>query len=195
MEAVKAVIGLDVPPDGQRIEQNFQAGNASLDRRGTGEAGLVFRNYAKPGDSMTLDFDMATKKLAGLKVSSYTTDPSQPVSLAVQFGTLPDGTNYPATRSSTRRPRRSRSRSRTRTTRSSPRRRTRRRLERQARDPRGLLGTCRRAGGMEVDHLDQQREPFQKSLDDLRAVAGATGERHEAFLLVQAVALELVGSF
>ncbi len=95
MEAVKAVIGLYVPPDGQRMEQNFQAGNASLDRPGAGEAGLVFRNYAKPGDSMTLDFNMATKKLAGLKVSSYTTDPSQPVSLAVQFGTLPDGTNYP----------------------------------------------------------------------------------------------------
>ena len=96
MEGVKAVIGLYVPPDGQKMEQAFQAGNASLDRPGAGEAGLVFRNYAKPGDSMTLDFAMATKKLAGLKVNSYTTDPSQPVSLVVQFATLPDGTNYPA---------------------------------------------------------------------------------------------------
>ncbi len=96
MESVKAVIGLYVPPDGQKMEQAFQAGNASLDRPGAGEAGLAFKNYAKPGDSMTLDFNMGTKKLAGLNVSSYTTDPSHPVSLVVQFATLPDGTNYPA---------------------------------------------------------------------------------------------------
>jgi hypothetical protein len=96
MEAVKAVIGLYVPPDGQKMEQSFQAGNASLDRPGAGEAGLAFRNYAKPGDSMALDFNMGTKKLAGLNVNSYTADPSQPVSLVVQFATLPDGTSYPA---------------------------------------------------------------------------------------------------
>ena len=91
------VIGLYVPPDGQKMEQAFQAGNASLDRPGQGEAGLVFRNYAKPNDSMTLDFRMETKKLAALNVSSYLDDPSQPVALDVQFATLPDGTNYPAT--------------------------------------------------------------------------------------------------
>ena len=96
MQSVRAVVGLYVPPDGPKMEQSFQAGNVSLDRPGAGEAGLVFKNYAKPGDSMTLDFAMATKKLAGLNVNSYTDDPSQPVALAVQFASLPDGTNYPA---------------------------------------------------------------------------------------------------
>ncbi len=96
MQSVRTVIGLYVPPDGQKMEQAFQAGNVSLDRPGAGEAGLVFKSYAKPGDSMTLDFNMTTKKLANLNVNSYTDDPSQPISLAVQFGTLPDGTNFPA---------------------------------------------------------------------------------------------------
>ena len=57
----------------------------------------MLRNYAKPNDSMTLDFRMDTKKLAMLKVSSYLDDPSQPITLNVQFATLPDGTNYAAT--------------------------------------------------------------------------------------------------
>jgi hypothetical protein len=97
MQSVRGVVGLYVPPDGQKMEQAFQAGNASLDRPGAGEAGLVFKNYAKPGDSMTLDFNMGTKKLAALNVSSYMNDPSQPVALSVQFATLPDGTSYPNT--------------------------------------------------------------------------------------------------
>ena len=96
MQSVRAVIGLYVPPEPQKMEQAFQAGNVSLDRPGSGEAGLVFRNYAKPNDSMNLDFNMSTKKLAALNVNSYIDDPSQPVSLAVQFAMLPDGTSYPA---------------------------------------------------------------------------------------------------
>ncbi len=97
MGQIRAAIALYVPPDSLKMEQAFQAGNASLDRPGAGEAGLVFRNYAKPNDTMTLDFRMDTKKLAGLKVNSYLDDPSQPFALNVQFASLPDGTNYPAT--------------------------------------------------------------------------------------------------
>jgi hypothetical protein len=97
MGQIRAAIGLYVPPDAMKMEQAFKAGNASLDRPGAGEAGLVIRNYAKPNDTMTLDFRMDTKKLAGLKVNSYLDDPSQPFALNVQFATLPDGTNYPAT--------------------------------------------------------------------------------------------------
>ena len=94
MQKIRATIGLYVPPDGQKMEQAFQSGNANIDRPGAGEGGLDFKNYAKPGDSMALDFNMNTKKLAGLNVNTYLDDPSQAMSLAVQFATLPDGTNY-----------------------------------------------------------------------------------------------------
>jgi hypothetical protein len=96
MEQVKAVIGLYVPPDAGRMQQAHQAGNLSLGRPAAGEAGLVFKNYAQPGDAMTLDFSTAARKLAGLNVNTYVGDPSQPVTLTVQFASLPDGTNYPA---------------------------------------------------------------------------------------------------
>jgi hypothetical protein len=96
MQQVKGLIGLYVPPDGARMEAAHAAGNLSFSRPAAGEAALVFRNYSLQGDSMTLDFSMAAKKLSGLAVSSYLGDPSSPVTLNVQFAPLPDGTNYPA---------------------------------------------------------------------------------------------------
>ncbi|HTR04962.1 MAG TPA: hypothetical protein VMN82_17370 [Thermoanaerobaculia bacterium] len=96
IQQVKGVIGLYVPPDSARMQAAHAAGNVSFSRPASGEAGLVFRNYSLPGDSMTLDFAMATKKLAALAVSTYLGDPSSPVTLNVQFAILPDGTSYPA---------------------------------------------------------------------------------------------------
>ena len=96
IQQVKGLIGLYVPPDSARMQAAHAAGNVTFSRPATGEAGLVFRNYSLPGDSMTLDFAMATRKMAALAVSSYLGDPSSPVTLNVQFAQLPDGTNYPA---------------------------------------------------------------------------------------------------
>lgn len=96
MQQVKGLIGLYVPPDGARMQAAHAAGNLSLSRPDPAQAGLVFRNYAQPGDAMTLDIAMATHKLAALSVNTYLGAPSSPVTLAVQFATLPDGTNYPA---------------------------------------------------------------------------------------------------
>jgi hypothetical protein len=96
IQQVKGLIGLYVPPDAARMQAAHAAGNVTFSRPATGEAGLVFRNYSLPGDSMTLDFAMATRKMAALAVSSYLGDASSPVTLNVQFAQLPDGTNYPA---------------------------------------------------------------------------------------------------
>ena len=97
MQQVKAVIGMYVPPEATRMENAFRAENASIaPMPGSGEAALNFKNYAQPGDTMSLDFRMGTRKLAGLTVNTYVGDPSAPVSLTVQFAQLPDGTNYPS---------------------------------------------------------------------------------------------------
>ena len=96
LQQVKGLIGLYVPPDGARMKAAHEAGNASFSRPAAGEAGLTFRNYSLPGDSMTIDFAMATRKMAALSVNSYLGDPSSAVTLNVQFAQLPDGTNYPA---------------------------------------------------------------------------------------------------
>ena len=96
IKQVRELIATYAPPDAARMQAAHEAGNVSLSRPGSGEAGLVFRNYSLPGDSMTLDFSTATRKLASLDVNSYLGDASSTVTLNVQFASLPDGTSYPA---------------------------------------------------------------------------------------------------
>lgn len=57
---------------------------------------LVFRDYAKPGDTVTVAFDTAAKKVRGYDVNSYLDAPDDVVTLKVVFNSLPDGTNYAA---------------------------------------------------------------------------------------------------
>ena len=54
------------------------------------------KQYLKPGDSLTIDLDPAASRLLGLGVNSYLDKPDEPVTLAVQMSTLPDGALYSA---------------------------------------------------------------------------------------------------
>jgi hypothetical protein len=51
----------------------------------------------KPGDSVTLVFNRQEKALQAVQVASYLTDPSDAVTISVQFAKLPDGTNHVST--------------------------------------------------------------------------------------------------
>jgi hypothetical protein len=93
MGNVKGVLSLYVPPNPQKIQQAFQSGNASIDPT-SGGVNLVFKNYAQPGDQMTITFNPRAKKISQVNVNTYTDKPSEVVTLAVQFASLPDGTNY-----------------------------------------------------------------------------------------------------
>jgi hypothetical protein len=95
MEQVKSIISLYVPPDAQRMQRAFQAHNVSI-VPGGGVAQLVFKNYAQPGDQMTIAFDTATRKVQTLNVNTYVGDPKDMITLAAQFASLPDGPNYVA---------------------------------------------------------------------------------------------------
>ena len=95
MGQVKVLLAKYVPPDPQSMQQAFQAGKASLNpNASSGVAQIVFKDYALPGDQMTLSFDTAAKKITSVKVNTYLDDPKDAVTLAVQFASLPDSTNY-----------------------------------------------------------------------------------------------------
>lgn len=95
MQQVKSLLALYVPPSSQRIQQAYQSGNVSLGKTaGAGVAQLIFKNYAQPGDQMALSFDTTAKKVQRLNVQTYMGNPKDTVTLAVQFASLPDGTNY-----------------------------------------------------------------------------------------------------
>ena len=93
MGDVKNLLALYVPPDPQKMQQAFETGKASLNPVG-GMVNLIFKDYALPGDQMTLTFDTATKKIVSLSVQTYMGESKDAVTLQVQMDSLPDGTNY-----------------------------------------------------------------------------------------------------
>jgi hypothetical protein len=95
MVQVKGLLAMYVPPDPQKMGQAFQAGNVSLNPMPAAqETALVFKNYAQPGDQMSLSFNTEAKKISSVNVNTYMDDPKDTVTLAVQMASLPDGTNY-----------------------------------------------------------------------------------------------------
>lgn len=95
MQQVGGVIKLYVPPSPERMQKAFEARKVSFNKTG-GDVDLVFKDYALPGDSMTIDFDTASKKIRSLSVKSYLDTPQNPVTMKVDFATLPDGTSHPS---------------------------------------------------------------------------------------------------
>jgi hypothetical protein len=82
-----------LPPNPQKMEQVKQAGNLSVNPT-SGALNLVFKNYAQPGDQLTLSFDTAAKKVSSVTVNTYMGNTQDVVTLQVQMASLPDGTNY-----------------------------------------------------------------------------------------------------
>src|SRR5271170_4601314 len=94
MDDVKGVLSMYVPPDPDKMQLAFQAGKVSINPAGS-VLNIVFTNYAQPGDSMTLVFDPAIKKIISLSVNTYMGQAKDVVTLQVQMAGLPDGTGYP----------------------------------------------------------------------------------------------------
>jgi hypothetical protein len=93
MGEVKALLSQYVPPEPQKMQQAYQDGKVSLNPAG-GVLNLVFKDYAQPGDQMTLTFDTAAHKIISLNVNTYLGEAKDAVTLQVQMASLPDGTNY-----------------------------------------------------------------------------------------------------
>ena len=95
MGQVKTLLALYVPPNPQKMQQAFGAGKVSLNPSpDSGTTNMVFKDYAQPGDQMTLTFNSASKKISNINVNTYMDNPQDTVTLAVQFASLPDSTNY-----------------------------------------------------------------------------------------------------
>jgi hypothetical protein len=81
---------LHVPPTSQAIQQAFKTGNVSVNKTsGTDLTLLIFKNYAQSGDQIK-----HAMKIQEIRVNTYLSDPSEAMSLAVRYASLPDGTDY-----------------------------------------------------------------------------------------------------
>ncbi len=96
MKSAVALIKSYVPPDPTRLQDNFKAGKAEMQQSAGGVMTLVFRDYVKPGDTLSLSINSQTSTMQGVSVKSYLDDAKDAVDLTVRFATLPDGANYAA---------------------------------------------------------------------------------------------------
>jgi hypothetical protein len=95
MQEAVALVKQYAPPDPVRIQSAKDAGRLTLQPLQPGKvARLTFSGYLKSGDSLSVDLDLTTNRLLASRVSSRLDTTGDPVTLAVQFGTLPDGTVF-----------------------------------------------------------------------------------------------------
>jgi hypothetical protein len=84
-------------PDPQALQQAYQQGNISIKPGGDeGTVSLIVKSYKKPNDSVTLVFNRQQKAMESVNVSTYMNDPTDAVTVAVQFAKLPSGPNHVA---------------------------------------------------------------------------------------------------
>ena len=96
MERAAALVQQYVPPQPADIQRAKDAGKVSAHPAGPGLVRLEFSDYLKSGDRLSIDVDAAANQLRGLSVDSYLDQAEDAVALAVQLGTLADGTSYTA---------------------------------------------------------------------------------------------------
>jgi hypothetical protein len=96
MTQAAALIHSYIPPAPAQIQAVKDGGRLTASPQPGGKLRLEMKQYLKPGDSLTIDLDTAANRLLGLGVNSYLDKPDEPVTLAVQMNTLPDGALYSA---------------------------------------------------------------------------------------------------
>jgi hypothetical protein len=96
MERAAALVQQYVPPQPADIQRAKDAGKVTANPASAGLVRLEFPDYLKPGDRLSIDVDAAANQLRGLAVASYLDQAEDAVALAVQLGTLADGTSYTA---------------------------------------------------------------------------------------------------
>ncbi len=96
MKSAAALIQSYVPPDPSRLEAAFKAGKAEMQQSPGGVVSLVFHDYVKPGDALSLMMSAQTNTIQNVSVKSYLDDAKDAVNLTVRFASLPDGANYAA---------------------------------------------------------------------------------------------------
>ncbi len=83
------------PLNPTKLQQLYAQGSVALKSAGTpGYTALAISNYNKPGDSVVLTVRDNPKALISVSVSSYLSQPSDAVTIAVRYAKLADGTRY-----------------------------------------------------------------------------------------------------
>jgi hypothetical protein len=91
-------VKLYLPPDAVKVQKIYDAGKSGFHVL---EPGKKFKidlpDYHIPGDMLSISVDKLLKQLTAVDVQTYLDSPADKVIFNLQYKTLPDGTQYPAT--------------------------------------------------------------------------------------------------
>ena len=96
MQKAVALVHQYLPPKPDLIQAAKDAGRVTPQPQGDGRVKLEIAQYLQPGDKLSIDVDAAASHLLGVAVETYLEKKDDPVTLAVQMATLPDGAFYAA---------------------------------------------------------------------------------------------------
>ncbi len=96
MERAAALVQSYVPPAPADIQRAKDAGKVTVTPDSAGRVQLVFPDYLKKGDRLSIVVDGAANRVLGLTVASYLDKVEDAVVLTAQLGSLNDGTSYTA---------------------------------------------------------------------------------------------------
>jgi hypothetical protein len=97
MKQAAALVKSYIPPNAALLDQAVKTGNVTVDMLQPGQVvRLNFKNYKMPGDVFSITLNIQTNRLLDMGVSTYLGDPSKPVKMVAQMGTLVDGATYTA---------------------------------------------------------------------------------------------------
>jgi hypothetical protein len=96
MQKAVALVHQYLPPKAELIQAAKDAGRIAPQPQGEGRVKLEIAQYLQPGDKLSLDIDAAGSHLLGVAVETYLEKKDDPVTVAVQMATLPDGAFYAA---------------------------------------------------------------------------------------------------
>jgi len=95
MKSAVALVKSYVPPAPALIQTAKDAGRVAIDVLEPGKrAKLNFRDYLKPGDTLSVEIDLTNNRLLGLAVKTHLENAKDAVSLNARMATLADGTSY-----------------------------------------------------------------------------------------------------
>lgn len=95
MKEAVSLVRQYIPPDPARIQAAKDAGKVALQLMEPGKrVRLTFMDYLKSGDSLALDVDLTNNHPLSANVNSYLDSDKEPVTLAITFSTLNDGSTY-----------------------------------------------------------------------------------------------------
>jgi hypothetical protein len=95
-DQMKSLIEQYVPPDKDLLDHARAQGDIMVGSQpgSEGQYRLLISNYVKKGDSMTIVFDKAQKRIVSLSIASYLSDPKDAVTATIAFSGIPGGPNH-----------------------------------------------------------------------------------------------------